>query len=401
MFVKEVRPRLIKNSRGEKTFEVELTTYSGKFFCSAPSGKSRGKNEVEPFNYRGIGASFKLLKVFCRKLEGKNIMIKNLGEIKQLVKLIKIFESRHGRLGRSATYALEGVFLKAVAKDNHVPLWKFVFESVNKTREVKMPRPVGNCVGGGLHSKERWGKKPDFQEFLLIPKEKTFCKAVSVNVRAYHYVSSVLKTSKANDEGALKTSKTNEEVLEVLDDVSQRFGLRIGLDVAASSFFHKGYYMYRNKNLIRDRSDQSDYISRLIKKFGLFYVEDGMYETDYSGFKEILSGIKVGKTLIVGDDLTTTNIRQLRRAYSAGSINAVIIKPNQIGSILDVMEVVMFCQKNGIKMVFSHRSGETMDDILADYCVGFGGDFIKCGIMGRERLIKLRRVMEIERALSL
>src|SRR3989344_5136304 len=351
MFVKEVRPRLIKNSRGEKTFEVELTTYSGKFFCSAPSGKSRGKNEVEPFNYRGIGASFKLLKVFCRKLEGKNIMIKNLGEIKQIVKLIKIFESRHGRLGRCATYALAGVFLKAAAKDIYVSHWKFVL--------------------------------------------------ASVIIRTYHYVSSVLKTSKANDEGALKTSKTNEEVLEVLDDVSQRFGLRIGLDVAASSFFHKGYYLYRNKNLIRDRSDQSDYISRLIKRFGLFYVEDGMYEADYSGFKEILSGIKVGKTLIVGDDLTTTNIRQLRRAYSAGSINAVVIKPNQIGSILDVMEVVMFCQKNGIKMVFSHRSGETMDDILADYCVGFGGDFIKCGIMGRERLIKLRRVMEIERALSL
>jgi len=104
--------------------------------------------------------------------------------------------------------------------------------------------------------------------------------------------------------------------------------------------------------------------------------------------------------LVVGDDLTTTNLKLVRRAVESSSVNAVIIKPNQIGSLIEVKKVVLFCKKYNIKMIFSHRSGETMDDILADYCVGFGGDFIKSGVYGRERLIKLKRVMDIEGGLK-
>ena len=135
-----------------------------------------------------------------------------------------------------------------------------------------------------------------------------------------------------------------------------------------------------------------------MKKFGIFYVEDGMHENDFGGFKEVLNNVSK-KTLIVGDDLTTTNLKRVRRAVGGKTINAMIIKPNQIGSILEVKKVVELCKRNDVKMIFSHRSGETMDDILADYCVGFGGQFIKCGIFGRERLIKLKRIMDIERTL--
>ena len=190
--------------------------------------------------------------------------------------------------------------------------------------------------------------------------------------------------------------------LEVLKKVAKKYNLRIGLDIAASTFYDKGYYHYKNKNLIRDKVDQVDYVEQLVKKFNIFYVEDGLQEEDFSGFKGIMNGvaeIKKSKTLIVGDDLTTTNLKRVRRAVDNKDINAVIIKPNQIGSILEVKKVVEFCKKKNITMIFSHRSGETMDDILADYCVGFGGQFLKTGIYGRERLIKMKRVMEIERAL--
>ena len=118
--------------------------------------------------------------------------------------------------------------------------------------------------------------------------------------------------------------------------------------------------------------------------------------------KEVLNAVKEkkkSKTLIVGDDLTTTNLKRVHRAVQGGAINAMIVKPNQIGSILEVKKVVEFCKKNDIVMIFSHRSGETMDDTLADYCVGFGGQFMKAGIYGRERLIKLKRVIDIEKAL--
>jgi len=287
-------------------------------------------------------------------------------------------------------------------------LWEFINDDVNRGLRPKMPMPVGNCIGGGLHSKLVNGKKPDFQEFLLIPKEKTFSRAVTVNLRAYEYARKLLRVRKRNDENAWMTGMTNEEVLEILKSVGKKFGTRIGLDIAASSFYDGGYYLYKNKDLIRDKVDQADYIERLVKKFGIFYVEDGMQEGDFSGFKEVLNSVagsgqlvagRTPKILIVGDDLTTTNLRLTRRAVEGKAINAMIVKPNQIGSILEVKRVVEFCKRNGIVMIFSHRSGETMDDILADYCVGFGGQFIKCGIYGRERLIKLKRVMDIEKGL--
>lgn len=399
MFVKRLKVSLIKNSRKERSVLVELFSYEGKFMASAPSGKSKGKSEVPDYNSKGIRQSVKLLRNFCRKLEGKNFMIKKIEDLKQLVELIRRFESRYGKLGGNVNYVLESVFLKAAAAEKRMELWEFINDEVNDGLRPKMPMPVGNCIGGGLHSKFVSGKRPDFQEFLLIPNEKTFSRAVTVNLKAYEYAGKLLKSRKRNDENAWTTSKTNEEVLEILKKVAKKYDSRIGIDVAASSFYGNGYYRYKNKELIRDKIDQADYIERLIKKFGIFYMEDGMQEEDFSGFKEILNATE-GKSLIVGDDLTTTNLRLTRRAISSGAINAMIIKPNQIGSIIEVKKVVELCKRNGIVMIFSHRSGETMDDTLADYCVGFGGHFMKSGIFGRERLIKLRRVMEIEKKIK-
>jgi len=226
---------------------------------------------------------------------------------------------------------------------------------------------------------------------------------VTVNLYAYLYAQKLLKSRNKNDENAWMTDKTNEEVLEILKKVAKKHKMRIGLDVAASSFYDNGYYRYKNKELIRDKVDQADYMEGLIKKFGIFYVEDGMHEEDFGGFKEVLNSVKdinKSKTLIVGDDLTTTNLKRVHRAVRGKAINSMIIKPNQIGSIIEVKKVVEFCKRNDIVMIFSHRSGETMDDTLADYCVGFGGQFMKAGIYGRERLIKMKRVIDIERVLN-
>jgi len=403
MFVKEVVPSYVKNSRGERSVQIEVFTYEGRFKASAPSGKSKGKAEVISYNSKGIERSMKMLRGFCRGLKNMNFLIKKVGDIKQLVEFMRRFEARFGRFGGNVYYAMEAAFLKAAAADNGKELWEFINDDVNDGLKPKMPMPVGNCIGGGLHSKKIKGKRPDFQEFLLIPREKTFSRAVTVNLRAYEYARKLLKARGRNDENAWMTDKTNEDVLDILRTVARKYRLRIGLDVAASSFYEGGYYRYKNKELIRDKVDQSDYMEKLIKKFGIFYVEDGMHEDDFSGFKEVLNSvkdIKKSKTLIVGDDLTTTNLKRVHRAVRGGAINAMIIKPNQIGSIVEVKKVVDLCKRNGIVMIFSHRSGETMDDTLADYCVGFGGQFMKAGIYGRERLIKMKRVMEIEKKLN-
>ncbi len=420
MFVKSVVPRFVKNSRGERSIEIELKSYEGTFRCSAPSGKSMGKSEIACWNSKGIGKSMNMLKVFCGKLVHRNFIVKKIDDLKGLNELMIRFENRFGKFGGNVWYALEGVFLRAAAKDCGKELWEFINDDVNRGLKPKMPMPVGNCIGGGLHSKMIDGKRPDFQEFLLIGNEKRFGRAVTKNLRAYEYAKKLLASSRGgrwsvvgsrlfrewrrlrNDEGAWMTGRNNEEVLEILKRVAKRYDLKIGLDVASSSFYENGYYKYKNKELIRDKVDEADYIIKLIRKFGIFYVEDGMNEEDFSGFKSLTEGVKKirRKCLIVGDDLTTTHLKRVQRAVRSGVINSMIIKPNQVGSILEVKKVVEYCKKNNIVMIFSHRSGETMDDILADYCVGFGGQFLKAGIFGKERLIKLKRVMDIERSLA-
>ncbi len=408
MFIKSVVPQFVKNSRGRRTIEINLKTYEGTFKCSAPSGKSTGKSEVMCWSSKGIDYSMKILNAFCKKLLGRNFIIKKVDDLNALNDLIRKFEARFGKFGGNGWYILEGAFLKAAAADCGKELWKFINDDVNHGLKPKMPMPVGNCIGGGLHSKKIKGKRPDFQEFLLIGKEKKFGRAVTKNIRAYEYAHTLLKGKerswiiKRNDEGAWRTSLNNEDVLEIMKRVSKRYGLRFGMDVATSSFYKKGHYEYKNKELIRDKVDQIDYIGKLVRKFGLFYIEDPMAEDDFGGFKSLFNNVKKNrkKSLIVGDDLTTTNLERVQRAVRGKSINSLIIKPNQIGSILEVKQVVEYCKKNKIVMVFSHRSGETMDNILADYCVGFGGQFIKAGIHGKERLVKLKRVMDIEKSLS-
>lgn len=402
MFVKEVVPSFVKNSRGRRSIQVRVVTYEGRFKASAPSGKSTGKSEVACYNSKGIDYSMRMLKAFCKELENKNFIIKKVDDIKQLYDMMKKFERRHGEFGGNVYFAIEAAFLKAAAADTGRELWQLINDDINDGRRPKMPMPVGNCIGGGLHSKKIKNKRPDFQEFLLIPKEKTYSRAVTVNLRAYERARKLLKARAKNDENAWQTSKTNEEVLDVLSKVAEHYKLRIGLDVASSSFFDKGYYKYHNKKLIRDKVDQADYMERIVKKYGIFYLEDPMDEDDFGGFTEVLDSVSKNrkKTLVVGDDLTTTNPRRVERAIRGKSINAMIIKVNQIGSILEVKRVVEICKKHNITMIFSHRSGETMDDTLADYCVGFGGDFMKSGIFGKERLIKMKRVMDIEKSLK-
>jgi len=395
MFIKEIKPKVILNSRGEKTIEVSLETYEGRFFASAPTGKSKGRHEVPSYNKRGAQHSLRILKLLAGKWKHKNFLLKNSDDMKIVESEIKKFEREFGRLGGNFVYALEAVILKAAAKEKNKEAWEFF------PGRKKIPMPVGNAVGGGLHAT---GKKPDFQEFLFIPNEKNFSRAVTKMIRAYDKMKIVLKKKekkwrmKRDDEGAWKSRLSNEEVLDCMKETGNEFGLKIGIDAAASSFYKNGNYYYKNKELIRDRNEQIDFIERLIGKYKLFYIEDAVQEEDFSGFEELNEDAN-GRALIVGDDLTVTSLARVRRAVKMKAINAVIIKPNQIGSLVEAENVVKFCKLNKIKTILSHRSGETMDNILGDLAVGWGVDFVKFGIYGRERLIKLKRTMDIEKML--
>ena len=242
------------------------------------------------------------------------------------------------------------------------------------------------------------GKKPDFQEFLFISD-------IDTNNTAYKMAGRLLKSWRRNDEGAWEIGLTNEDVLIIMDKVRQKIKneykkeIEIGVDVASSSFYKNGNYIYKNPEVKLDKKHQILYVKELIIRYNLFYVEDPLDESDFLGFREIL--IDIGKSknncFIVGDDLTTTNPLRLKKAIKSKSINAIIVKPNQIGSLLKVKEVIDIAKKNKVKTIISHRSGETKDNTIADLGVGWNCEFIKTGIYGKVRKAKLKRLMKIRK----
>ncbi len=389
--IREVSAKCILDSRKEKTILVSIKTNSGKTFrASSPSGKSTGKYEV---------------KMYRKNLEEDVITIKKLKEyfcdeiLEEYNDLKRVEDILDGQVGGNTVFAFESAVLKAIADEKKKEIWEIVNPTLSEKPDKKFPRLVGNCIGGGKHS-ETGGKRPDFQEFLLIPESNSPEKSFKINKDAKEQAEFILKKkdknfkSQKNDEDAWITSLNEKDVLEILREL----GVPIGLDIASSGFYHRNKYAYENPVLKRDIDEQIAYVGNLIKNYNLLYVEDPIQEEDFEGFSKLLK--KSSNSLIVGDDLTVTNSKRLKKAIEMKSINAIIVKPNQCGSLIEVKRVCELAKENGIKIVFSHRSGETEESILADLAFGFQADFLKCGITGKGREIKIKRLIEIEKSLS-
>jgi enolase len=382
--VKAVSGKSIPDSRKEKTILISIKTNVGEFSASSPSGKSKGKYEAKPYK-KNIEDDIKKIKQLSEYFSEE--LIEKFDDLKK----IEDIADRH--IGANTTIAFESAILKALAKEQKKEIWEFINPNAKK-----FPELVGNCIGGGKHSSTE--KKPDFQEFLLISEIKNIEKAFAVNREKKKEIKDILFQKdkkfdgKKNDEDAWVTSLNEKEVLEIL----KKTKLPLGVDIAASEFYKRKNYCYKNPLLKRNEKEQLEYISNLIKNFNLFYIEDPFDENDFENFAELLE--RFPNRLIVGDDLTTTNPERLKKAIKMKSINALIVKPNQIGSLIEVKEVCELAKKNNIKIVFSHRSGETEETILADLAFGFGADFFKCGITGKEREAKMKRLIEIEKEMK-
>lgn len=382
--IKRVRATSLLDSRKEKTILVSINTKVGNFSASSPTGKSTGKYEAKTYK-KSLEGDIKTLKDFEDYFSSEII--------EKLEDLRRIEDITDRNIGSNTLFALESAILKAMAKEQKKQVWQLINPGAKK-----LPRLVGNVIGGGKHSKS--DKKPDFQEFEIIPNTKSVKEAYELNKKAKKDVERLLKevdkkfSSKKNDENAWMTSLTEKEALDVL----RKTRIPSGLDVAASSFYKRKKYNYQNPIFKRTQEEQLMYIANLIKNFNLLYVEDPFAEEDFESFAKLLK--KCPDSLIVGDDLTTTNPKRLEKAIKIKAINAIIVKPNQIGSLLKVKEVVEMAKKNNIKTVFSHRSGETDETILADLAFGFGADFFKSGIEGDVRENKIKRLIEIEKSLK-
>src|SRR3989344_4597472 len=336
--VKSVSAKHLLDSRGEKTILVSINTNAGKFSASAPNGKSTGKHEASPYK-KDLEKDIETLKKF--KDYFSDDVVDDFNDLR------RIEDTVEGHIGANSLFALESAILKALAKEKKKEVWQIINQNARK-----FPRLVGNCIGGGKHSGPDTKKKPDFQEFLLIPKTDSVKEAFEINKKAKKEIAGFLKRKK---------------------------------------------YHYQNPVLERTVEEQFSYMGNLIKNFGLFYVEDPFDEDDFASFAKLLK--KYPNAMVVGDDLTATNIKRLQKAIDNKSINAIIVKPNQNGSLIKVKSLCELARKNNIKIVFSHRSGETEENILADLAFGFGADFFKCGITGKEREAKIRRLIEIENKL--
>ena len=380
MRIKEVKARAIKNSRGEKAIEV---TINKRYTASTPSGASTGKHEVPCFPKQGIGFAIKFINKYPNF---KGFPIEEFEDL-------RVFDLLLPMVGGNTVVALQLACLKAMSRNK-------IYSFLNPKAKT-LPIPLGNCIGGGAHTKIL---STDIQEFLLIPKAKTFKERMKVNRTIHKNLKKVLKTKGLTDEGAYIVQESNDEVArflhEYLSDKNNTLGytVNLGLDMAASELYKKNHYHYKlklNNKKILKKSEQIKAVNSWIKDYDLKYVEDPLHEEDFSGFSKISK-----KALVCGDDLITTNIQRFKKAMKNKSVNSIIIKPNQIGSLIKTKALVDLARKKGVKTIISHRSGETMDSSIADLAVAWRIPFIKTGIYGKEREVKLKRLVQIEKKIS-
>ena len=264
-----------------------------------------------------------------------------------------------------------------------------------------MPRPQGNMIGGGRHAIGG----TDIQEFMSTAIADRVTPAVFANARVHRRVQEILKGTLPGeplgkgDESAWVAPITNVRALEIVgaacSDVSRETGVecRVALDVAASELYREGKYVYREREL--SPADQVDFMAELAEDHNLVSLEDPLHEDDFAGFAELTA--RVGKKcLIVGDDLFVTSVQRLQRGIDEGAANAILVKPNQCGTLTDTRATVDLAHRRGYRTVMSHRSGETTDDTIAHLAVAFGCWGLKIGAVGGERTAKLNELIRIE-----
>lgn len=316
-------------------------------------------------------------------------------------------------LGANATLSVSMAIAKAAAISSQQPLYRYLHErykNLNQVRDgksLRIPTPIFNVINGGQHG----SGSLDFQEFILVPNAKlTYTESLHLGFSVYHALKQLLThnhySTLVGDEGGFEPNLTSnynalEFLIEAIDSTGIRFGedVFLGLDAASNSFFNDQKYHIKDKKQPLSATQLIDYYQELVSNFNIRYLEDLLSEDDWSDW--FLATKQLGnQTMIVGDDLTVTNPTRLQTAIDKKAINAILIKPNQIGTVTESMEVTAMAQSAGLKTIVSHRSGETNDDFIADFGVAVNADYVKFGAPARgERVAKYNRLLQIENEL--
>ena len=314
-------------------------------------------------------------------------------------------EHVYGNLGANAVLGVSMAVARVAAKSLGMPLYRYL----GGANAMVMPTPMLNIINGGSHA----DNSVDFQEYMIMPVGfDDFETSLRASAEVYHNLKSILKakghSTALGDEGGFAPDlSSNEEPIEVIMEAIAKAGYKAGediaiaLDVAASEIVTDGGYRLESENRTVSSAELVEYYENLCAKYPIVSIEDGLSEDDWDGWK-ILTEKLSGKVQLVGDDLFVTNASILAEGISKGIANAILIKPNQIGTVSETMQTVRLAQRSGYRCVMSHRSGESEDAFIADFAVALNCGEIKTGAPARgERNAKYNRLFAIERELAL
>ena len=397
--ITSIKGRIIHNSRGTKTIEVDIISdnqYLGR--TSAPSGASVGKYEAVSFPKDNPEESLRILNENSKKfLEFESSDLKSIDEtLKSIDKT-----SNYSKIGGALAYAITIASMESASK----AVGKQLFELISEQNEYRFPIPIGNILGGGVHAGPG---TPDIQEILIsAPGAKTIRDAIETNFKVHKELRNVVEkadpsfTNGRGDEGGWAPKCDNEKALELCAKACENLGytlgkeVSLGVDFASSTQWNeeKHLYEYKRAGFENTSEEQIEFAASIIEKYKLIFAEDAVHEEAFDDMSELVS--KFPKTMITGDDLTVTNKDILKKAIENKSCNAAILKVNQAGSLYDALEFAKVANNNDVKLITSHRSGESIDSQISHIGVGTNSKMLKVGVVGGERVAKLNELIRL------
>ena len=408
--IKNINARQILDSRGNPTISVEIELNSGLMAsASVPSGASTGINEAyelrdnEKAVYMGrgvLGAVKNVKEKISKALIGTSILEQR--------KIDEILIEQDGtqnkkNLGANAILGVSLASARLASKFLNIPLYKYLGGIYGNI----LPTPMVNIINGGVHADNNL----EFQEFMITPTGfDSFHSGLRMAVETFFSLKKILKkenmiTSVGDEGGFAPNLNSAKEALDLIVEAINKAGystedIKICLDVASSEFYNDGIYEIKSENLKLNSLEMAKYLQNLVEDYPIISIEDPMAECDFEGWKIITDNLS-SKCLLVGDDLFTTNVKLLTDGIKNNLANAILIKPNQIGTLTETLDCIKLAKMNGYKTIISHRSGETEDTFISDLAVGVNSGLIKTGSITRsERNAKYNRLLEIEGELN-
>ncbi|MBR2725983.1 phosphopyruvate hydratase [Candidatus Saccharibacteria bacterium] len=408
--ISNIKARQVLDSRGNPTVEAEVKLMNGGFGRAiVPSGASTGSGEAlelrdkDPKLYGGKSV---LKAVWNVNSAISDCLIGNTSDQSTVDQVMLDLDGTENKshLGANAILAVSLANAKANARALHIPFYEYVARLAGTEDEMSIPMPMMNVMNGGAHAD--WST--DFQEYMIIPRGAgNIADAVRMGAEVFHSLKNVLKekdyVTTVGDEGgyAPRVHDGNNEPLELIKNAIERAGYRLGddiaiaMDVAASEFYDGEHYILKTNGDWKTADDLMNWYDWIIQNYPVISIEDGLAENDWDGWVRMTE--RFGKKIqLVGDDLFVTNTKLLARGIKEKAGNAILIKPNQIGTLTETINAVLMAKQAGYRTVMSHRSGETEDTSIAHLAVGLGTGQIKTGSLSRsERIAKYNELIRI------